>query len=185
MKQITTIILLIALMFISSCNKDEPRFSSSEIQKALFELKGTYHGEMSVSYYHGETISKGFECKAVSRDSLTINMDLTPMASVITDEATASRLREIGNVEVKASYEFLQMDDYTYCFALLPKDVICLGGYGAPPTIRIVFSQLFGGDANHHYHDIMFNLSPTELWVGDKKYEPFQQLVYHFEGSYE
>lgn len=185
MKQITTIILFIALMFISSCNKDEPRFSSSEIQKALFELKGTYHGEMSVSYYHGETISEGFECKAVSRDSLTINMDLTPMASVITDETTASRLREIGNVEVKAAYEFLQMDDYTYNFVLLPKDVICLGGYGAPPTIRIVFSQLFGGDANHHYHDIMFNLSPTELWVGDKKYEPFQQLVYHFEGSYE
>ena len=46
MKQITTIILFIALVFISSCNKDEPRFSSSEIQKALFELKGTYHGEM-------------------------------------------------------------------------------------------------------------------------------------------
>lgn len=185
MKQISTIILLIALMFISSCNKDEPRFSSSEIQKALFELKGTYHGEMRVSYYHGETISEGFECKAVSRDSLTINMDLTPMASVITDEAIASRLREIGNVEVKASYEFLQMDEQMYHFVLLPKNVICLGGLGAPETVKIVFDQSFGGDADYFYHTIMFNLSPKELWLGDKKYEPFQQLVYHFEGSYE
>lgn len=185
MKQITTIILFIAMVFISSCNKDEPRFSSSEIQKALFELKGTYHGEMRASYYHGETISEGNACKAVSKDSLTVNMDLTPMASVITDEAIASRLREIGNVEVKASYEFLQMDEQMYHFVLLPKNVICLGGLGAPETVKIVFDQSFGGDADYFYHTIMFNLSPKELWLGDKKYEPFQQLVYHFEGNYE
>lgn len=58
MKQITTIILFIALVFISSCNKDEPKFSSSEIQRALFEMKGTYHGEMRVSYYHGKQYRK-------------------------------------------------------------------------------------------------------------------------------
>ncbi len=34
-------------------------------------MKGTYHGEMRVSYYHGETISEGNACKAVSKDSLT------------------------------------------------------------------------------------------------------------------
>lgn len=185
MKQITTIILFIALVFISSCNKDEPRFSSSEIQKALFELKGTYHGEMRVSYYHGETISEGNACKTVSKDSLTVNMDLSLMAQSITDERIASRLCDIGTVQVKAAYEFYQMDEQIYNFVLHPNDVVCPGGDGAPETVKIVFSQHFGGDADYYHHDIIFNLSPTELWVGDKKYEPFQQLVYHFEGSYE
>lgn len=185
MKQITTIILFIALVFISSCNKDEPKFSSSEIQRALFEMKGTYHGEMSVSYYHGETISEGNACKVVSKDSLTVDMDLSLMAQSITDERIASRLRDIGVVQVKAAYEFSQMDEYIYNFGLHPKDVICPGGYGAPETVKIVFAQNFGGDADYYQHGIIFNLSPTELWVGDKKYEPFQQLVYHFEGSYE
>ena len=185
MKQITTIILLIALMFISSCNKDEPRFSSSEIQKALFELKGTYHGEMRASYYHGETISEGNACKAVSKDSLTVNMDLSLMALSITDEKIASRLRDIGTVQVKAAYEFYQMDEQMYHFVLLPKNVVCPDGYGDTETVRIVFDQSFGGHADYFYHSIMFNLSPKELWLGNKKYEPFQQLVYHFEGSYE
>lgn len=185
MKQITTIILFIALVFISSCNNDEPKFSSSEIQRALFEMKGTYHGEMRVSYYHGETISEGNACKAISKDSLTVNMDLSLMALSITDEKIASRLRDIGTVQVKAAYEFYQMDEQMYHFVLLPENVICPGGYGAPETVKIVFDQSFGGGADYFYHNIMFNLSPKELWVGDKKYEPFQQLVYHYEGTYE
>ena len=145
-------------------------------------MKGTYHGEMSVSYYHGETISDGNECKAVSKDSLTVNMDLSLMALSIPDERIASRLRDIGIVQVKAAYEFYQMDEQIYNFVLHPKDVICIGGYDAPETVKIVFSQNFGGDADYYHHDIIFNMSPTELWVGDKKYEQFQQLVYHFRG---
>lgn len=185
MKIITHTILLITLMFISGCNSDEPKFSSAQIQNALFELKGTYYGDMKVSYYHGETISEGNACKAVSKDSLTVNMDLSLMASVITDEYISSILREIGVVQVKASYEFLQMDDSMYHFVLLPDSVICDGGLENPVTVKVVFSQLFGGDAAYRYHNIMFNLSPTELWIGDKMYEPFQQLVYHYEGTYE
>lgn len=29
----------------------------------------------------------------------------------------------------------------------------------------------------------MFNLSPIELYIDGTKYEPLQQLVYHYEGS--
>lgn len=185
MKVKQTILSFFCIICLISCNKDESRFSATEIQNALFELKGTYHGEMKVSYYQGKVVSEGFECKVVSKDSLIINMDLTPMASVIADKDIASRLRAIGVIQVKAAYEFLQMDNSTYHFVLFPDDVICLGGLGAPPTVKIVFSQIFGGDANSQYNQIIFNLSPIELWVGGKKYEPFQQLVYHFEGVYE
>ena len=185
MKQITTIILFIALLLTTSCNNDEPKFSSSQIQNALFEMKGTYYGEMRVSYYQGDKISEETAWKVVSKDSLIINMDLAPMASTIADETVASRLREIGVVEVKAGYEFLQMDESMYNFVLHPADVICLGGYGAPATVKIIFSQIFGGDANYTYHDILFNISPMELWIDGKKYEPFKQLVYHYEGTYE
>ena len=184
MKLIKFIFLFIALICISACNKDEPRFSSSQIQDALFEMKGTYYGDMRVSYYHGDRISEGEECKVMSRDSLTINMDLKPMAATISDEDIASHLREIGVIQVKAGYEFIQMDNVMYSFILLPSDVFVPGGSGAPALVRIVFAQSFGGDA--FYHDgnhIIFNLSPIELWVGGVKFETFKQLVYHYEGS--
>ena len=79
----------------------------------------------------------------------------------------------------------MQMDEQMYHFVLLPKNVICYGGYGAPEAVKIVFDQSFGGDADYFYHSIIFNLSPKELWIGGEKYKSFQQLVYHFEGSYE
>lgn len=139
---------------------------------------------MSVSYYHGKTISEGNACKAVSKDSLTVNMDLSLMAQSITDEIIASRLRDIGVAQVKAAYEFYQMYEQTYHFVLLPKNVICPGDSDLE-TVKIVFDQIFGGSVDFFYHSIMFNLSPKELWLGDKKYEPFQQFVYPFEGSYE
>lgn len=108
-------------------------------------------------------------------------MDLELMASAIPDENITSRLRNIGVVQVKAACEFLQMEGKTYHFLLLPDDVVCLGGYGAPETVRIIFSKNFGGDMDCYlFHNYMaFNLSPKELWVGNNKYEPFKQLVYH------
>ncbi len=73
MKQISSVVLfiasfalLIALLFLSGCNKDEPKFSSSQIQSALFEMKGIYYGDMRVSYYLGDRISEGDECNVVS-----------------------------------------------------------------------------------------------------------------------
>ncbi len=182
---IASIALLFALLFLSACNKDEPKFTSSQIQNALFEMKGIYYGDLSVSYYHGDRITEGEECKFVSKDSLNINMDLQPMASTIEDETIARRLREIGTVQVKAGYEFSQMDDTMYHFVLLPSDVFIQGGLGAPAPVRIVFDQSFGGDADWRpgYNSMMFNLSPKELWISGEKYEPFRQLVYHYEGS--
>ena len=184
MKKSTFFILFVTLIFISSCNKEEPRFSSSQIQSALLEMKGSYNGNMRVSYYHGDGISEIKECKVVSTDSLTIHVDLEPMASTITDEAVASRLKEIGAVVVKAGYDFLQMDDTMFSFVLLPDNVVVSGDHGGQSPVRIVFDQTFGGDAFYYgHHSIMFNLSPIELWIGEEKYESFRQLVYHYEGS--
>ena len=111
--------------------------------------------------------------------------DRSLMAQSITDETIASRLCDIGTVQVKAAYEFYQMDEQIYNFVLHPNDVVCPGGDGAPETVKIAFAQNYGGDADYFNHSITFNLSPTELWVGDKKYEQFKQLVYHFGGTYE
>lgn len=183
MKKLPHVILFIVLAILSGCNSDDPKFSSSQIQNALFEMKGTYHGKMNVSYYQGDRVSEGNECKFVSKDSMTVYMDLAPMALTVADEEIASRLREIGIVQVKAGYEFYQMDETMYHFVLRPVDVDCPGGYGAPESVRIVFAQNYGGDAEYFYHNMMFNLSPVELWVGNKKYEPFRKLVYHYEGT--
>lgn len=181
MKKITSIVLLIVAAIITSCNSDEPKFTASQIKAALSEMKGAYQGDVTVSYYHGEDIADNIACKFSSDDSLTVQMDLTQMASVIADEAIAARLRDAGTITVKAGYDFYQMDEQIYNFVLRPKDAVLAG----TDAIKIVFSQNFGGDADIHNRNMIYNLSPAELWVGGKKYEPFRQLVYHYEGTTE
>ncbi|MCD7933489.1 MAG: hypothetical protein LUH15_20260 [Tannerellaceae bacterium] len=103
----------------------------------------------------------------------------------MTEESAAGLLRETGEVIIKAGYDFYQMEQGNINFALYPKDVVVPGGYGAPPTVKIVFAQTFGGDAEIWQNFIMFNISPTEIWINGQKHEDFKQLVYHFRGFYE
>lgn len=179
------LVLFLSVLSFTSCNKDEEGFSKEEVQQALFDMKGTYHGSVQVAYYQGSNIQVLQNATAVSRDSLKFNMSLLPLSELISDETIAERLREIGEVPVMAGYNFLQIDNSTIHFVLYPKDVTILGGYGAPPSIRLVFAQTFGGDAEVGQNFIMFNISPLELWVNGKKYEDFPRLIYHFRGDYE
>lgn len=66
---------------------------------------------------------------AVSRDSLQCTMSLLPYAELMKDEDLSKHLKEVGDVEVKAGYEFLQMDGGVRHFVLHPKDVNVSGGY--------------------------------------------------------
>ena len=178
--------LFLYLFCFTSCNDDEPKFSSSQIQQALFDMKGTYHGTVKVVYHQeGGSIAELPNAVAVSRDSLSFTMSLLPMAEVITDESAAQLLREVGEVTVTAGYDFSQIDESNINFGLYPKDVVIPGGYGAPPTVRIVIAQNFGGDVEIGQNFMMFNVSPAELWLNGEKYEDFKQLVYHFGGHYE
>ena len=176
-------LFLCACSIIGCSNDDEERFSKEEVQQALFDLKGTYQGTTSVSHYQGPEITELQNAIAVSRDSLQFTMSLLPYAKLIKDEDLSKLLKEVGDVEVKAGYEFLQMDAGVRHFVLHPKDVNVSGDYGLSSSIRIVFSQLYGGDVDVDYGGMMFNLSPIELWVDGKKYEDFPRLVYHFEGK--
>lgn len=178
-----SILFLFALSFIN-CTEDEEGFSGEEIKQALYEMKGTYHGNVRVSGPEGFDITLP-DAIAVSRDSLKFKMLLQPFKELISDETLSDRLLEIGEIEVIAGYHFAQRDDSTINFVLSPKDVEILGGFGAPPTISIVFSKNYGGDALVSSNFIMFNISPVELWVNGKKFEDFPGLVYHFEGVYE
>jgi len=148
-------------------------------------MKGTYHGTVQVSYYHGKTITELTDAVAVSRDSLTLTMSLLPIADLLEDESAAEFLRKTGEVTVTAGYDFYQEDYGNINFRLWPNDIVVLGRYGAPPTIKIVFADTFGGDAEVGFNFIMFNISPKELWINGEKQEDFKQLVYHFRGFYE
>ena len=94
------LILFLSVLSLTSCNKDEGNFSKEEIQQALFDMKGTYHGTVKVSYYQGSNVTELQNAVAVSRDSLKFNMSLLPLSELISDETIAERLREIGEVPV-------------------------------------------------------------------------------------
>ena len=179
------VVLFFCVIGFSGCNDDESEFSSTEIQQALFDMKGTYKGAVEVSYYRGKEIATFPDGIAVSKDSLIFKLPLSPIAEMIKDENISRHLREIGDVEVKAGYEFHQMDQGVMNFVLHPENIVILGGYGAPLSVSIEFSQNFGGDAEIYSQFMMFNISPTELWIDNERSEDFSQLVYHFRGSYE
>lgn len=92
----------------------------------------------------------------------------------------------IENVEVRAGYEFLQIDNdgSLVNFVLNPKTVT-IPANGDTPEIKIIFDGAFGGDFEKAFNFIMFNISPEEILVGGNKLESFKQLVYHFRGQYE
>ena len=48
------VVLFFCVIGFSGCNDDESEFSSTEIQQALFDMKGTYKGAVEVSYYRGK-----------------------------------------------------------------------------------------------------------------------------------
>ncbi|MFA6872033.1 MAG: DUF4840 domain-containing protein [Bacteroidaceae bacterium] len=185
-KEVIGILMLFLSAFsLTSCNKEEEGFSKEKIQQALFDMKGTYHGMVKVSYYHGSSITEEQNAVARSRDSLQLSISLLPIAEITTDKSLSECLQSIGEVQVTAGYEFSQMDYGNLSFALHPQNVIVSGGNDTSHTIKIVFSQIFGGDATPYHNFIMFNLSPTELWFDGKEYENFKQLVYHFKGECE
>ncbi|MDN4754957.1 DUF4840 domain-containing protein [Porphyromonadaceae bacterium W3.11] len=179
------LLLFLCLFSFTSCNKDKPTFSQAQTKEMLKQIEGNYHGSVDVAYYQGKSISKIKDGIGVSSDVLTFKMSLLPMAESIIDESIAMTLRNINSIEVKAEYKFTQRDNGLIHFKLLPQDVTILGGYGAPPTIKIIFCQNFGGDAETAMpnKNMMFNISPKELWINGERYKDFKQLVYHFEGS--
>lgn len=177
------ILFLFAFTFVG-CNKDEEGFSKEEIQQAIYEMKGTYYGTVHVSSSQGLDLALQ-NATAISRDSLKFKMSLQPLAEVVSDKALSERLYEIGEVEVSAGYQFYQRNESVLLFSLCPTEIIVWGGFGAPPTVRIVFSLNYGGNAEVDKNFMMFNISPTELWINDEKYEEFPKITYHFEGVYE
>lgn len=185
MKTNITILSILLILLFTGCNKDEPKISAAQISQAIKEMQGSYSGDMNVSYYHGQRVVKDVPCTMESTDSLITYIDLEPMAMTIADENIAAVLRGAGIVSVKAGYEFYQMDDGTYSFILHPKDVVIQTTNTSENSIRIAFAKNFGGSISFMMTEasFMFNLSLSELWVGNKKYDDFKQLVFNCGGE--
>ena len=183
MKKTIFLLTILCAAALWACSDDEPKFSTAEIREALSDLKGTYRGEVKVSYYQGAAIATIPDATAVSDDSLTFTLPLAPLADQIEDEMICNYLRETGKITVKAGYEFLQMDNGTLHFVLHPRDVLLPGGYATPPGITFVFSPIYGGSAEPHHRAMIFNMSVIRILANGEEYEGFKPLVYHFEGK--
>ena len=66
------VVLFFCVIGFSGCNDDESEFSSTEIQQALFDMKGTYKGAVEVSYYRGKEIATFPDGIAVSKGNSSV-----------------------------------------------------------------------------------------------------------------
>lgn len=173
------------IILLSGCNKEEEEISAGQIRQALFDMKGTYHGNIKISYYHGSEIVKIDNAKSESRDSLSFMVPLAPIAGIIEDEKVAATLREIQEVEIKAGYKFIQIDGDGDAHFVLNLKNITIPANKNTSEIKIILAKSFGGDFVKASNFMMFNISPQEIMVGDSKLSSFKQLVYHFSGEYQ
>lgn len=58
MKRLVLQFAVVAIcILLAGCNDDDSLFSTAQINQALLDMKGTYRGDASVSYYHGDDIA--------------------------------------------------------------------------------------------------------------------------------
>lgn len=176
------VFLFTCLAVFVSCNEDKEKFSSAQIQRALFDLKGVYHGTVEMSYVKGSIIAKQDKVVAVSRDSLAFSIPLALVSETIRKENVARVLRDVGEVEVKAGYEFLGISR-TLNFVLHPQDVMIRDQFGKASEVKLIFSQSYGGNAEPQFENIIFIYCLEEIHVDGKKLGDFKPLVLYFEGE--
>lgn len=174
--------VLMAAFVFSGCNDEEDGISAKQAKRSISLMKGTYQGSANVSFFRGERIAEFDNATAVSDDSLSFEIPLKPIADIIADETVAAALLSKEKAEVKAGYEILQIDqDGAFVHFLLKPKTVVVPSENGTPEIKIIFSDIFGGDADCHNGNIVFNVSPQKVMMGDTEL-PFRQLVYHFEG---
>ncbi|MBR1447462.1 MAG: hypothetical protein IJ588_01795 [Prevotella sp.] len=197
-------LMTLAAFSLASCSSDddEETVSGRDVQRALFEMKNNYSGELRYGQKDkaDRQTLKGYTAR--SAEGLTISLPLEPIAEQVKDATIAQKIRTLGYAEVYATYQFEAIEKGGDArFVLQPQMVADermatpLKGYGAarqresrtqPVTysgLTLLFTGTYTGNFVKENEALVFNICVGQVLIDNEPLEGFQPVVYTFQGN--
>lgn len=182
--------MMLAAFSLASCSSDDDKVSEADINRALFEMKKGYIGELKYGL-KDENWSKTVEgVVAQSAEGIRLSIPLEPIAEQVKDEATAQKLREWQTADVYARYEFVSVEDEYFSFRLhtemSPDERFAEPITRTQPVeyggLTLLFNQNYTGEYQKYNESLSFNICIGGILINREYVEGFKPIVFRYEG---
>ena len=170
--------VLLAVFSIASCRKDDDKtVSEADINRALFEMKKDYIGELKYGL-KGESARQTLENVVVrSAEELLISIPLDPIADQVKDEAVARQLREWKTAKVRATCQFSHVEQEYFSFSLMTEMV------PGQESLHLQFNQNYTGDYQKSGEALTFNVCVDKVLIDGEPLEGFKPVIFRYGGN--
>ena len=186
--------MTLAAFSLASCSSDddEETVSGSDAQRALFEMKNNYSGELryGLKDESDRQTLKGYTAR--SAEGLTISLPLEPIAEQVKDATIAQKIRALDYAEVYASYQFESVDESGNARFVLQPQMVADERMTTPLTrtqpvtysgLTLLFTGTYTGNFVKENEALVFNICVGQVLIDNEPLEGFQPVVYTFQGN--
>ena len=185
---------MLAAFSLASCSSDddEETVSGSNAQRALFEMKNNYSGELRYGLKDkaDRQTLKGYTAR--SAEGLTISLPLEPIAEQVKDATIAQKIRALGYAEVYANYQFEAVEKGGDARFVLQPQMVADERMATPLTrtqpvtysgLTLLFTGTYTGNFVKENEALVFNICVGQVLIDNELLEGFQPVVYTFQGN--
>ena len=185
---------MLAAFSLASCSSDddEETVSGSDAQRALFEMKNNYSGELRYGLKDkaDRQTLKGYTAR--SAEGLTISLPLEPIVEQVKDATIAQKIRTLGYAEVYANYQFEAVEKGGDARFVLQPQMVADERMATPLTrtqpvtysgLTLLFTGTYTGNFVKANEALVFNICVGQVLIDNEPLEGFQSVVYTFQGN--
>ena len=181
----------LAAFSLASCSSDDDdNVSDAQVQRALFEMKKDYTGELKYGLKDEASRQTVEGVVAQSANGVRLTIPLEPIAAQMEDETVAQKLRAWQTAEVYARYEFVSIEEEYYSFRLhtemYPDERFSEFITRTQPVeyggLTLLFNQNYMGEYQKPLEALSFNICVGGLLVNREYVEGFKPVIFRYEG---
>ncbi|MCR5314106.1 MAG: hypothetical protein K6E54_10800 [Bacteroidaceae bacterium] len=186
------IFIVLVAFSLTSCNDDDDdKVSNTDAQRALFELKKDYTGELKYGL-KDENFRTTIENVVVkSAEDIRLDIPLDLIAEQVKDETIAQQIREWKTAQVRATYQFKRVDNSYFSFNLYTEMVpderfaypITRTSVVVSEGLQLIFNNNYTGAYQHETEALTFNLCVDKVLINNEPLENFKPIVYSYGGN--
>ncbi|MBQ9286200.1 MAG: hypothetical protein IJ209_07980 [Bacteroidaceae bacterium] len=182
---------MLAAFSLASCSSDDDgKVSDADINRALFEMKKEYRGELQYGQKDEGSRKTEEGVVAQSAEGIRLTIPLEPIAAQVKDAAIAQKLREWQTADVFARYEFISVEDEYYSFRLrtemYPDERFAEPITRTQPVqyggLTLLFNQNYTGEYQKPLEALSFNICIAGILINREYVEGFKPIIFRYEG---
>jgi hypothetical protein len=184
--------VLLAAFSIASCRKDDgENVSEADTNRALFEMKKDYVGELKFGL-KDEGARRTLEGVIVrSAEELLISIPLDPVADQVKDESVARQLREWKTAKVRATCKFYCVEQDFFSFNLRT-EMVPDERFSKPLTrtsvmkyggLHLQFNQNHTGNYQKVGEALTFNVCVDNVFIDSEPLDGFKPVIFTYGGN--